>query len=61
MPPPITHTTKGMQTMASRNHIKKSRNCHGYTKGDKKHKLKGYTVYCSTDRRRLNKLCHAAE
>lgn len=45
--------------MASRNHIKKSRNCHGYTKGDKKHKVKGYTVYCPTDRRRLNKLCTA--
>ena len=47
--------------MASRNHIKKIKNCHGYTKGDKKHKVKGYTVYCPTDRRRLNKLCTAAE
>ena len=45
--------------MPSRSKQVKRRNNNGtrcYTKGDGKHKCKGCYMYCSTDRRRLNKI-----
>ena len=45
--------------MASRSKQVKLRNNNGtrcYTHGDGKHKCKGCYMYCSTDRRRLNRL-----
>jgi Pyruvate/2-oxoacid:ferredoxin oxidoreductase delta subunit len=45
--------------VASKSKQRKIRNNEGtrvYSKGDKKHKCKGCYMYCSTDRRRLNKI-----
>ena len=45
--------------VASKSKQRKIRNNEGtrvYSKGDKKHKCKGCFMYCSTDRRRLNRM-----
>lgn len=46
--------------MASKSKLRKVRNNEGtraYTKGDGRGRCKGYGMYCSTDRRRLNQMC----
>ena len=59
IPRPAFFKNKEEKIVASKSKQRKIRNNEGtrvYSKGDKKHKCKGCSMYASTDRRRLNRM-----